>query len=173
MTKKNKESQHEPVDAGSESKSKSDVGTSDNALESLQQELDMANDALLRLKAEYANYQRRTEEEKKATYTLAVADVMKSIVDVFDDFRLALSHNQDGEEFRKGMELIFAKLYQMAEDKGLEKVETEGVLFNPNIHEVMFAEESDKPSQTVLEELQPGYILGGKVLRHAKVKVAK
>ncbi|MFP4119089.1 MAG: nucleotide exchange factor GrpE [Candidatus Woesearchaeota archaeon] len=139
----------------------------------LQQQLKEANESLMRLKAEFANYQKRTESEKKETYRRAVADVLKSLVNVFDDFELALSHNQDGKDFRKGMELIYAKLYQMAEDHGLERINTLGASFDPNKHEVMLAEESDKPSQEVIEELQPGYMVDGKVIRNAKVKVAK
>lgn len=145
----------------------------DKELKELQQQLTETNDSLMRLKAEFENYRRRTDAEKKDMYNRAVADVLKSLVNVFDDFDLALSHKQDGENFRKGMELIYTKLYQMAEDHGLERINTLGEQFDPNKHEVMLAEESDKPSQEVVEELQPGYKVAGKVIRNAKVKVAK
>lgn len=169
--KRKQENQQQEQQASSE---EAETDDKDEKIEDLQKQLDSANDALMRLKAEFANYQKRTESEKEQTYTRAVGDVLKNIVNVFDDFELALSHNKDGgEEFKKGMELIYAKLYQMAEDHGLERISSVGESFDPNRHEAMMAEESDKPSQEVIEELQPGYMVGGTVLRNAKVKVSK
>lgn len=139
----------------------------------LQAKLDEANDSLMRLQAEFANYKKRTEQEKLEMYNRAASDIFASLVNVLDDFELALSHEQDGEHFRKGMELVYAKLYQMAEDNGLKRIKTLGEQFDPTRHEAMLAQESDRPSQEVIEELQPGYEIDGTVVRTAKVKVSK
>ena len=142
-------------------------------LDVVKAQLQESKEAFLRLQAEFANYKRRSDEEKQKTYSMAVADVMKNLVGVFDDFELALSHDTSGDEFRKGMELVYAKLYQMAEDKGLKKIPSTGNPFDPTCHEVLLTEESDQPSQHIVEELQPGYTVDGRVIRSAKVKVSK
>jgi len=95
-------------------------------------------------------------------------------INVFDDFELALKNKtENAEEFRKGMELIFAKLISTSEELGAKRIKTTGEQFNPHQHEALLAEVSDKPEQEILEELQAGYIFNNQTLRTAKVKVAK
>jgi len=143
------------------------------SLESVEKELQQKNDLLLRLGAEYANFKRRTEEERDVLYSNAVGDVLKDFVSVFDDFELALNNSSSPEDFKKGVELIFAKFVDVAQDFGLEKIKTNNEKFNPMEHEALLAESSKKPEQTIIEELQSGYKVKGKVIRTAKVKVAK
>ncbi|MGM5480109.1 MAG: nucleotide exchange factor GrpE [Nanobdellota archaeon] len=149
------------------------LSESEDVIVELQERLREKEDAFLRLQAEFENFRKRTELEKQNTYDRALRDVFKKIVGVFDDFDLALSHKQDGQSFRKGMELIYAKLYGVAEDEGLKKIDTVGQQFDPQRHEAMLAQESDKPSQEIIEELQPGYSLNNVIVRTAKVKVSK
>ncbi len=128
---------------------------------------------MLRLQAEFSNFQRRTEEEKSRVYSDAVGDVMKNFISIFDDFDLALRSEDNHENFRKGVELIFAKFITTAEEFGLEKINTKDESFDPHLHEALLAEESEGPEQMILEEMQSGYKIKDKVLRTAKVKVSK
>lgn len=136
------------------------------------QEIDY-RDHFLRLQAEFANYKRRTDEERPQLFAHAKAEVFKDMLEVIDDFELALKTKTDSEQFTKGMEMIFAKFITKTEEFGLERIKTVGEQFNPVLHEALLAEDSDKPEQEILEELQAGYKLGDKVIRTAKVKVAR
>ena len=144
----------------------------DKGKKELQEELGVTQDKLMRLMAEFDNYQKRTSEELQAGYSRGVSDSLKEFVNVFDNFELALK-NAPASEFKKGIEMIFAKFISTAEDLGLERINTEGEKFDPNLHEALLTEESDEESHTILEELQAGYLAKGKIIRTAKVKVAK
>ena len=141
--------------------------------EELHLQLKEKTDLMIRLQAEFANFKRRTEEERLRIYNEAVGDVLKSFVNVFDDFELALKNDSNPEEFKKGVELIFAKFISTSEEFGLKKIPTEGKEFDPRLHEALLAEESDGPEQMILEELQAGYQVKDSVIRTAKVKVSK
>jgi len=132
-----------------------------------------SKDKLLRLQAEFANFRKRTLEEQSQAHARGVAEALKVFVDVFDDFQLALNNKTTDESFKRGMEMIFAKFISTAEKLGLQKINSLGQKFDPRLHEALLAEESDKESNTILEELQPGYLVADKVIRTAKVKVAK
>jgi molecular chaperone GrpE len=142
-------------------------------IEELRQEVAEKTDLLQRLQAEFANYKRRTEEERAKIYPRAVGDVLKKFIGIFDDFELALKASSNPEEFRKGVELIFAKLVSTAEEFGLKKIDVKGKHFDPQLHEALLTEETDDKEQVILEELQSGYQLNDVVLRTAKVKVSK
>lgn len=135
--------------------------------------LEESKDKLLRLQAEFANFQKRTLEEQSQAYTRGVSEALKIFVNVFDDFQLALNNKTVDESFKKGMEMIFAKFISTAEELGLQKINSLGQKFDPRLHEALLAEESDKESNTIIEELQSGYLVGDRVIRTAKVKVAK
>ena len=142
--------------------------------EKLEEEISTLKEQYARLQAEFANYKRRTEEEKQSAIDLGVSKTLKQFIDVFDDFELAIKNKTDNlEDYKKGMELLFAKLITHAEELGLKKIKTVGEQFNPSLHEALLAEKSNKPEQEILEELQSGYLFKERPLRTAKVKVAK
>jgi molecular chaperone GrpE len=134
-----------------------------------------ASENFLRLQAEFANFKKRAEESQARSYAQARCDVLREFVKVFDDFELALRNTtkENPQEFKKGIEMIFAKFISTAEEMGLERIKTVGEQFNPQEHEALLAQESDKPEHTILEELQSGYKVRDAVIRTAKVKVAK
>ncbi len=132
-----------------------------------------SKDRLLRLQAEFANFQKRTIEENSQAYSRGVEESLKKFVTVFDDFQMALNNASSDDSFKKGMELIFAKLVSGSEDLGLQKIKSVGEKFDPKLHEALLVEESNKHSQVILEELQSGYLLSERVIRTAKVKVSK
>lgn len=144
-----------------------------NELQATKEELEKQKDFALRLQAEFANFKKRSEENQARIYDVAASDVFKNLINVFDDFELALKNCSDLETFKKGVEMVYAKMISASEDAGLEKIKTVGEQFNPHEHEVLLTETSDKPEQSILEELQPGYKLKNTILRTAKVKVAK
>lgn len=128
----------------------------------------------LRLQAEFANYKRRTEEEKTEYINIGIAKALKMFIEVFDDFELAIKNETDkAEEYRKGMKLLFAKLISISEELGASRIKTKGEQFDPRLHEALLTEISDRPEQEILEELQAGYLFNNQTLRTAKVKVAK
>ncbi len=170
--KKNSEEKQKMDSKGSSKESKQD--SLKKELESYKQRLSEMEETYRRLQAEFANYKRRTEEEKANAVNIGVSKALKYFINVFDDFDLALKNKTENvEEYRKGMELLFAKLVSTGEELGLQKIKTVGEQFNPLLHEALLAEESEKPEQEILEELQSGYLFKERPLRTAKVKVAK
>merc|ERR1712166_19270 len=103
-----------------------------------------SNDKFLRLFAEFENYKKRTTKERIELFKTAGQEVMTSLLPVIDDFERAMSHTEEekidkeAEELRKGVELIYQKLYNTLENKGLSKVETKaGDVFDAEIHEAI------------------------------------
>lgn len=130
-------------------------------------------DDIKRVQAEFENYKKRVEKENAQFCEYAKAEFVKKLLSVLDSFEMALKSTDNHEEFVKGVELIYSQLYTLLKDEGLAHIETKDRKLNPYLHEVMLSERSDKDEDTILEELQKGYTLKGRVLRHSKVKVAK
>lgn len=129
-------------------------------------------DTLQRLQAEFDNYKKRIDREKKEFMLFANRELLKQVLPIFDNLTLALQHQGNFEEFQKGVVMIHTQLSEILREQGLEPIETKGKPFDPHVHEALLQVESTEPSGTVLEELQKGYILAGTVLRPAKVKVS-
>lgn len=141
-------------------------------LQKLEQEHGEIKDLLQRTHAEFQNFQKRTEQEKKLLVTRASENLIRKILPVLDNLELALNNDHSKDDFRKGVEMIYAQLLDTLEQEGLKVIEATGK-FNPELHEALLTEESDKPKNTITQELQKGYTLSGKVLRHTKVKISK
>jgi len=133
------------------------------------------NDKHLRLQAEFDNFRKRTAKEKLDLTVTASENVIKDILPVFDDFERALQNmEKNGNEADlQGVTLIFNKLKDTLKKKGLEEIEAMGVDFNTDEHEALTmipAPEEDKKGK-VLDVIQKGYKLNGKVIRFARVVV--
>jgi len=127
----------------------------------------------IRAVADFENFRKRTEREKADFFRYAVANVIKDMLPVLDNFDRALDHAEEGDEFHKGVLLIYKQLYDVLQKHGLKPIEESGVVFDPNIHEAVVREETDSvPTQTVVAVLQKGYFLHDRLLRPALVKVA-
>ncbi len=137
-----------------------------------EQKIEELTDTLQRLQAEFENYKKYVEKSKAEFLKYAHADIIEKLLPVLDSFELALKNTNDKEKLIKGIELIYTQLYSLLEKEGLKKIEANGK-FDPHLHEVLLKEESDKEEDTILEELQRGYMLGDKVLRYSKVEVSK
>jgi molecular chaperone GrpE len=139
-----------------------------------EKEIASLRDAQLRKLAEFENFRKRTEREKAEYFRFALADFVRDLLPVLDNFERALGHAPAAadDEYRLGIELIYRQLAESLKKRGLREVSTDGP-FDPNVHEAVAREESAavEPS-TILETLQKGYFLNDRLLRPAFVKVA-
>src|SRR3989338_5271169 len=130
-------------------------------------------DSLQRMQAEFENYKKRVDKEKQEFVKYAKAELILKILNTIDTFEIALKNTADHEKFVKGMEMVHAQLISSLGSEGLKPINTVGKKFDPYLHEVMLKQKSDKESGFILEELQKGYLLNGKVLRFSKVKISE
>ncbi|HUP50487.1 MAG TPA: nucleotide exchange factor GrpE [Thermoanaerobaculia bacterium] len=127
----------------------------------------------LRTLADFENYRKRIEREKAEYLRHALAGIFKELLPVLDNFDRALDHAEEGDDFHKGVLLIYKQLFDTLKKGGLRPIEESGIRFDPNIHEAVIREEVPSvPNQTVVEILQKGYFLHDRLLRPALVKVA-
>jgi molecular chaperone GrpE len=133
---------------------------------------ELTND-LKRVQADFENYKKRVEKENAKFREYSKAELITKLLPVLDSFDIAIKSTKNNEEFVKGVELIYAQLHSILKEEGLQPICAEGKRCDPYLHEVMLFEKSDRPEDTVLEELQRGYRLKDCVLRHSKVKVSK
>lgn len=142
----------------------------DDALRAENQQL---KDRVLRTLADFENFRKRTDREKADFFRYATGALMKDILPVLDNFDRALDHAAEGDEFHKGVLLIYKQLFDVLEKAGLRTIDESNVPFDPNIHEAVVREENESlPSHTVAAVLQKGYFLHDRLLRPALVKVA-
>ena len=131
---------------------------------------------LQRLQAEFDNYRKRTIKEQSRMLERASEPVVRRILEVLDDFELALLHAEqqpDIEKFTKGVELVFAKLFDALRAEGLERIEAEGKPFDPELHEALMQTGEGDGDPIVAEVFRAGYTLKGHVLRPAGVRVER
>ena len=141
----------------------------------LQRERDDYKDRWLRKSAEFDNYRKRIERERREQADQAVVDMLQQLLLVVDDFDRALTvQGDEGGAYRKGVELIHAKLHDMLRKQGLKPIDALGADFDPNVHQAVVHEESPEHREgEVIGELRKGYMLNDRLLRPAMVKVAK
>ena len=151
------------------------VSTAEDELEKLRAERDGLFDRLARLQAEFDNYRKRAVKENENFRDFAVADAARAILPVIDNFALALkTSSAKPEDLRKGIELIHKQLQDVLQKLNVERIPAQGEAFDPRVHEAIeVVESNDAPDHHVLEELQPGYRIKGRLLRPAMVRVAK
>ena len=141
-------------------------------LQDKEKEIAESTETLQRLQAEFENYKKRIEKESAEFRKYSNAKLITRLLPILDSFELALKNTKE-EGFKKGIELIYSQLYQTLEEQGLRKIEALNQKFDPYKHEVLLTEESGEDEDTIIEELQKGYMLNDAVLRHTKVKITK
>jgi molecular chaperone GrpE len=130
-------------------------------------------DRYLRTLADFENYRKRSDREKSDFYKYALAETLRELLPVLDNFDRALDHAEQGDDFHKGVLLIYKQLFDVLRKHGLRPIEEAGVPFDPKIHEaVVRVEDPTVPSHTVVAVLQKGYFLHDRLLRPVMVKVA-
>ena len=146
----------------------------DSELLKKEEELQVLNDKYLRLLAEYDNFKKRTVKEKEAIYTDASGKVITELLIVLDNLERALGTIEDKEgSVYKGMEMILKQTQEVFEKLGVNKIESVGCEFNPELHNaVMHVEDETLGENIIAEEFLKGYTYKDKVLRYSMVKVA-
>jgi len=152
-------------------------------VEALQEERDELNDRVLRKAAEFENYRRRMDREKKRRHQAGMLEVVEPVLEVLDDFERSieaaeeLQDSQDAEKayesLKGGVEMVFRKFRDTLETLDVEPIEAEGQPFDEELHEAMMRQPSDEVEPgTVLQEIRKGYRMGDRVIRHSRVVVA-
>ena len=167
----------EAQDKQAEEEAEEKTGEEQTPLEKAQAEAAQYYDRWMRLAAEFDNYKRRSARQFAELVQSANERLVTQLLPVLDNFERALNHEGDDEtleSFRKGVEMIFGQLHDVLKAEGLKSFDSVGKPFDPNIHDAIMQMESEEhESGTVMEEVQKGYTLGDKVLRHTKVVVSK
>ncbi|NLW17402.1 MAG: nucleotide exchange factor GrpE [Firmicutes bacterium] len=170
------EEEHKEINE-EEQEARAEVGSCDteeaeDSRSSVEKELE---DRLLRLHAEFDNYRKRTARERAEQATIAQAALVSSLLPVLDNFERALANlpSEADTGWAEGVQLVHKQLLEVLSQQGLERIDCEQP-FDPNVHEAVMREAcgEEVAEGTILQELQPGYLFQGRLLRPSMVKVA-
>lgn len=140
----------------------------------LKAERDTLFDRLARLQAEFDNARKRQQKEQQDFRDYSLANAIQSLLPILDSLDRALQTEPEGQEFRKGVELIDRQFHDALSKLGVEPLEAKGQPFDPNLHQaVQMVEGGSVPENHVVDELQRGYRIKERLLRPAMVTVAK
>ena len=141
----------------------------------LKQETAESKDKYVRLFAEFDNARKRMEREKLEFVKYANEELIVDLLQIVDSLEQSLkSTGADKDSLMKGIELVVKQFQDILKKNGVTPIDTKGQMFDHNLHEVLMQEESDQFNDgAIIEEFQKGYTLEGKVIRTAKVKIAK
>jgi molecular chaperone GrpE len=164
------------VTAGTEAAVGEAPAGDESPLAALNREKDALHDRLLRTAAEFDNYRKRVDRDRKDQAEAAMADALEDLLPIIDDLERALqaSAGDESSAFRKGVELIYRQMTELLRKRGVKPIEAVGADFDPRIHQAVVQEVSSEHREgEVMEELRRGYMLGDRLLRPAMVKVAR
>jgi len=146
-------------------------------LDDLRQKADEFSDGWQRERAEFANYRKRITRDEQMQRENIKIDIIRKYLDIHDDIELAIKNmppevKNDG--WSEGLQLIYQKLLNVLAGEGIQPIEADSVIFNPDLHEAISHEAHDEvESGHVIEVVQKGYTIGERVIRPARVRVAK
>lgn len=147
-------------------------------LDKVKQERDELRDKYLRMMAEFENYKKRNVRERMDLLNTAAQDTLTALLPVIDDFDRALNLSEEQRNspaFQEGIQLVYQKLTNTLKQRGLEVMDTNGQDFDPELHEAL----TEIPAPTaelkgkIVDTIERGYTLKGKIIRHAKVVTGK
>jgi molecular chaperone GrpE len=149
--------------------------TGGDDIAAIRRERDEQYRRLLVTTAEFDNYRKRTDRERRERAEYAAVDLLTDLLPIVDDLERALAaETEDAEVYRRGVEIIHKQLLDILDRRGVTPIETVGTDFDPNIHQAVTQEASDSHRDgEVIEELRRGYTLRERLLRAAMVKVAQ
>lgn len=165
--------------------SREELGTASAPTESAEVAVDIESarteaqdylDHLRRLQAEFDNYRKRVQRELQEARELGGAPVLARLLEVLDDFELALmaaEEKPDLDRFLHGVELVYSKFTDALKAEGLERMDVQGKPFDPEQHEALMQTGDGDGDPVVADVLRPGYTLKGRVLRPAGVRVER
>lgn len=143
----------------------------------LQKEIEALKASELRIRADFDNFRRRTNEENAQRIKFASQSVIEKLIPLIDNFERALQVNatsEDAKQIQSGVEMIYRQLLDVLNSEQVEVIEAVGQPFDPNFHQAVMQEPSDEfESGIVTMELQKGYTMHGRVIRPSMVKVAE
>jgi molecular chaperone GrpE len=150
--------------------------TTEKRIAELEEQLAVANDKFLRLYSDFDNFRKRTARERVDLLNTAGEDIFKALLPVVDDFERAIANNENATDIKavnEGVQLIAQKFRTVLQQKGLQSVSAKGEAFNVDLHEAItnIPAPSEDLKGKVVDELEKGYTLNGKVIRFAKVVV--
>ena len=161
-----------PVAEEKKTKKPSKTAQLEQKLAAKEEELAALNDQYQRMLAEYANYKRRTEQEKMQIGLFTKAELLTELLVSVDNMEKAIAAPA-GDDYKTGVDMVLRQFMDALHKLGLEEVGTEGEPFDPNVHNAVMREDADGiDEETVTAVFQKGYKLGERVLRPAMVKVA-
>lgn len=179
-TKDKKEKKEEEKTKSSTKKTtkKTKKSSSQKKTEALQNQLDELNDKYLRLYSEFDNYRKRNAKERIELLKSASQEVILDVLPVIDDLERAIQSFEEhnlSKEAKKGVELIYNKLMNILKQKGLEAIDAKGKEFDTDFHEAItnVPAPSEDLKGKVVDVIQNGYLLNGKIIRFAKVVVGQ
>jgi molecular chaperone GrpE len=151
-------------------------GEAEDPMAGLQGDLDRFRDLALRSQADFENYKKRSAREKEEAIKYANSSLLERLVGIIDNFELGLAaaKEQGGDSpIYSGMVLVQKQLNDLLAENGLQPIEAEGKTFDPNVHEAIAHEPSDRvPEESVVRQTRRGYRLKDRLLRPAKVVVS-
>jgi molecular chaperone GrpE len=145
-------------------------------IKDLQQQVVDLTDALQRERADAENIRRRHDAQLSSLKTVIKSQVVQELLPAIDNLERALKHTPkelEGNDYVKGVQGVVKQFEKTLSDMGVVRVKTVGEAFDPRLHEAVGMEDGDGDHEVVCEELQPGYVLGDEVIRHAMVKVKR
>ena len=171
-----------PIEISQEQAEVSEVDQFKQKINELENTLNQYKDQLLRKAAEFENYKKRVGNDYSSMIKFSNEELIESLLPVIDDFERSMKMRKNTHDmvdkdneltFIKGIELIQSKLMKILESRGLKHFEVVGVPFDPHYHDALLqVHRDDVPPHTVIEEIEKGYMLHDKVIRHAKVIVS-
>jgi len=148
-----------------------------SALEEARQKSCEYFDGWQRERADFSNYKRRIERDQASLSLFIAGEIVRKYLVVSDDLERSMKSrpiNGEGAAWADGIELIFRKMQSILEGEGVKRMDAENESFDPSRHEaISYEEHPQKQSGEIIEVLQPGYLLGERVLRPARVRVAR
>ncbi|MCK5130417.1 MAG: nucleotide exchange factor GrpE [Clostridiales bacterium] len=147
-------------------------------LEKLQDERNAYLELAQRTKAEFDNFKKRNASLRTESINDGIREAVTALLPVIDNLERAIEVDSEHEyvtSIKEGVEMIFSQMLGVLESLGLEEIEAEEKVFDPNLHHAVMQDvaNNDYPEDTIMEVFQKGYSLRGKIIRHSMVKVAK
>lgn len=161
------------ADNSEEAAGEDEILKKNKKIEELTEQLSAEKDKYLRVAAEYDNFRRRSLKDKEDAADKAKSAIIIEFLGVIDNFERALASESADESFRKGVEMIYNQYVEILKKQGVEEIEAMDKPFDPNIHSAVTQVTDENLGENVVcQVFQKGYIMNGKVIRHAMVAVA-
>ncbi len=178
-TKNRQRRQHDAVSDGPDTQNDEKVMDLQQEVVRLTEELEKARDGMLRKAAEFENLKKRTQKEKALLFDQARADAVSRFLPIREDLKRSVEaskgHKLD-KSFVDGLKLVLANFEHILKEYGVEPIEETGVPFDVDKHDAMLiqpAADDSTESNTVIQVLEPGYHIGDRIIKHAKVIVSQ